>query len=270
MAALIALVALGGGCGGEVATSEGSPEDPSPDGIRGEESAPLQWWNAAYTSQSMSYGWHDTDLAVSSSTPIQLRNSSRLIAHGVYGWGYMPTFVDTVTGKTFRFLHLRPQHQYATEIGRTYPAGFIVGLSGGDTKDTGYGVYSTGAHLCVQTPGDTPFRVAFPAGGGGSNGGASCHSSTLNRTVGASTCVQSAADGNWYTCENGAWVAGQHSCGVEYPFCHSATLGRYVPARTCVESKYDHIWYQCNHNGWDTPVSNGAGPVGGCSAEYGL
>src|SRR5262249_16732163 len=99
---------------------------------------------------------------------------------------------------------------------------------------------------------------------------ASCHSATLNREVGAGTCVQSASDGNWYTCENGSWVSGQHSCGASYPFCHSATLGRYVPARTCVESKYDHAWSQCNHDGWDTPVSNGSGPVGTCSAEYAL
>jgi hypothetical protein len=268
--ALVVVLALAG-CGGEV--SSGSPEDPTADGIRSEESAPLEWWNVYKTSVSMDYGWWDTDLGVSSSTPVQLRHASTLYKFGVYGWGYMPEFVDTVTGDKFRFLHLRPQHMYATEVGHTYPAGYIVGVSGGDTHDTGYPTYSTGPHLCVQTI--VTFGQAFPPGGGGASSGggsgsASCHSSTLNRVVGAGTCVQSASDSNWYTCENGAWVAGQHNCGASYPFCHSATLGRYVPARTCVQSRYDRVWYQCNHDGWDTPVANGAGPVGSCSAEFAL
>jgi len=261
------------GCGApEVDGAGTTPEDPTAEGLRTEESEALKWWNSAYTSQSMDYGWHDTDLAVSSSTPIQLRNPAKLIAHGVYGWGFMPTFVDQVTGHEFRFLHLRPQHQWATEIGHVYPAGYIVGLSGGDTHDTGLGVYSTGAHLCVQTI--VPFRTAFPygsaGGGSGSPGASGCHSATLNKLVGDHTCVQSASDGNWYTCENGGWVGGQHSCGASYAWCHSATLNRYVAPRACVQSKFDHTWYQCNHDGWDAPVSNGAGPVGYCSAEYGL
>lgn len=268
---VIALAAVAG-CGGEV-TNASSPEQQSD--IRQAESLPLQWWNAAYTYQSISYGWHDTDLAVSSSTPIQLRHASKLIAWGVYGWGYMPTFIDTHTGATFRFLHLRPQHVYATRVGTVYPAGYIVGLSGGDTYDTGLGRYSTGAHLCVQTPGNEPFRWAFPYGSeggaqGGGTGNAGCNSATLNRAVGAGTCVQSASDGNWYTCENGSWVGGEHGCTLAYPWCHSATLGRNVPPRTCVQSRFDRVWYQCNDNGWAAPVSGGHGPNGYCSAEYGL
>ena len=264
-------------CGGQVSPAS-TPEDGTPDEIRSEESAALKWWNSAFTSQRwQSFGWQDTDLAVKSSTPVQLRHASKLIDHGVYGWGYMPTFIDTVTGDKFRFLHLRPQHQWATHIDNTYPAGFIVGVSGGDTSDTGLGVYSTGPHLCVQTVAD--FRSVFPAGqsgGGGSNPGAppssggSCYSKTLNRTVGESTCVQSSSDSNWYTCQSGQWMAGQHTCGINYGFCHSATLGRSVPARTCVESKLDKTWYQCSHDGWDAPVDNGAGVIGTCSAEYRL
>lgn len=122
----------------------------------------LQWWNSYITYSHMSYGWHDTDLSVRSSTPVQLRHASKLLRHGVYGWGYMPEFVDLVTGKRFRFLHLRPQHQWATAVGHVYPAGYVVGLSGGDTRDTGLGVYSTGAHLCVQSL--SPYRACFPAG----------------------------------------------------------------------------------------------------------
>jgi hypothetical protein len=123
----------------------------------------LQWWNQSINyGPYVSYGWWDTDLNVSSSHPVQLRHDSRLTKHGVYAWGYMPEFVDLVTGKNFRFLHLRPQNQYATNDGQVYPAGFVVGLSGGDTADTGLGTYSTGAHLCVQTL-DT-WGSSFPGG----------------------------------------------------------------------------------------------------------
>jgi hypothetical protein len=110
----------------------------------------------------MSYGWWDTDIGVPGSSRVQLRHRSRLDKTGVYGWGYMPEFTDLVTGKRFRYLHLRPSAQWATEVGKVYPAGYIVGLSGGDTYDTGLPKYSTGAHLCVQTL-DT-YRSCFPAG----------------------------------------------------------------------------------------------------------
>jgi hypothetical protein len=122
----------------------------------------LQWWNSYITYFHMSYGWYDTDLGVAGSTPVQLRHDSRLDKHGVYAWGYMPEFTDMVTGKRFRLLHLRPANQYATSNGTIYPAGYVVGLSGGDTADTGLGPYSTGAHLCVQTL--EPYRNVFPAG----------------------------------------------------------------------------------------------------------
>ena len=129
-----------------------------------------QWWNAAITygpyqdynpGSGVTYWW-DTDLAVSASSPVQLRHDSKLVAEGVHPWGWQPTFVDQVTGKTFQFLHLRPQNKYATQIGKVYPSGTIVGLSGGDTTDTGYPKYSSGAHLCVQTP-DT-WESSFPKG----------------------------------------------------------------------------------------------------------
>jgi hypothetical protein len=107
-------------------------------------------------------GWNDTDLAVVSGTPVQLRHRSVLTGTGVYAWGYMPEFRDSVTGVDFKLLHLRPAFQWATEVGREYPAGFIVGLSGGDTYETGLGEYSTGAHLCVQTL--VPYREGFPEG----------------------------------------------------------------------------------------------------------
>jgi hypothetical protein len=122
----------------------------------------LQWWNTYLTYAHISYGWYDTDLGVRANTRVQLRHTSRLIRTGVYAWGYMPEFVDLTTGLRFRLLHLRPQHQWATDVGREYPAGYVVGLSGGDTRDTGLPQYSTGQHLCVQTL--QPYRAVFPAG----------------------------------------------------------------------------------------------------------
>ena len=122
----------------------------------------LQWWNSYITWEHVSYGWHDTDLGVAAGTRIQLRHRSRLLHHGVYGWGYMPEFLDLVTGDRFRFLHLKPQYQWATTVGREYPAGYVVGLSGGNTYDTGYPTYSSGSHLCVQTL--ATWRSAFPSG----------------------------------------------------------------------------------------------------------
>jgi hypothetical protein len=52
---------------------------------------------------------------------------------------------------------------WTTAIGKVYPAGTVVGVSGGDTWDTGGAGrgYSTGPHLCVQTL--SGFRADFPA-----------------------------------------------------------------------------------------------------------
>ncbi len=123
----------------------------------------VQWWNSALTyGPYMSYGWWDTDISASPGTKIQLRHDSKLTKHGIYAWGWMPEFTDQVTGQRFRYLHLKPSAQYTTEISKVYPAGTVVGLSGGDTKDTGLGTYSTGAHLCVQTL--VEYRTAFPKG----------------------------------------------------------------------------------------------------------
>jgi hypothetical protein len=137
--------------------------------------AMIQWWNRPFSwnpgTYAISWGGysHDNDLAVAASTPVQLRHASRLVEQSVHPWGWMPQFVDTVTGEHFAFLHLRPQSKFTTTVGRTYAAGTLVGYSGGDTTDTGYmvsngsgSVYSTGAHLCVVT--QNPFHTAFPAG----------------------------------------------------------------------------------------------------------
>jgi hypothetical protein len=97
-----------------------------------------------------------------------------------------------------------------------------------------------------------------------------CHSATLDEDVPNGTCVQSASDDAWYHCKHGAWLSGETACTTTYAWCHSATLGKYVAPRTCVQSGADSVWYQCTAAGWETPVANGAGPLGNCAAEYSL
>ncbi len=138
---------------------------PAPGGSGSPSCALPQWWNLPYSWSpgyySVRYGV-DSDLRMTAGTGVQLRHASRLLAEGVYGWGWMPEFQDTVTGHRFRFLHLQPSRRLTTSIGTTYPAGTLVGYSGGNTADTGYPTYSTGAHLCVQT--QVAYRTAFPMG----------------------------------------------------------------------------------------------------------
>ena len=154
----------GDGCGGSCGGCPGgwscdgahcqAPDRPVCDAV--------QWWNSYITYEHISYGWYDTDLGLRAGTPVQLRHTSRLERTGVYGWGYMPEFTDLATGARFRMLHLRPQNQWATNVGQVYPAGHIVGLSGGNTTDTGYPTWSTGSHLCIQTL--RTYRSVFPRG----------------------------------------------------------------------------------------------------------
>ncbi|MEI8258302.1 MAG: hypothetical protein WCJ30_21710, partial [Deltaproteobacteria bacterium] len=146
-----------------------------PPGGGGVSCAYPQWWNYPYSWTPGYYainywGYHwDNDLAARSGTPVQLRHASVLMEQSVHPWGWEPRFVDALTGEHFAFLHLQPEHQLTTSVGTTYPAGTLVGYSGGDTANTGYNVpdghgsvYSTGAHLCVTT--DHAWHTAFPPG----------------------------------------------------------------------------------------------------------
>lgn len=135
------------------------------------------WWNATPTvpesrspNQTGGYAtdW-DLDLELPSGTPVQLARPAQLLAQAAYRWGWQPTFLDLETGHVFRFLHLRPQDARTTGVGTIYSGGTIVGLSGGDTLDTGFGQdcdgqpCSTGAHLCVEA--DAVPSALFPPGG---------------------------------------------------------------------------------------------------------
>jgi hypothetical protein len=143
-----------------------------------------QWWNFAYSWSPgyyaityAPYRW-DNDLSARVGTPVQLRHPSQLVREAVHAWGWEPEFLDTTTGHHFAFLHLQPTHRLTTTVGMVYPAGTLVGYSDGASTETGYCVaipgcgtancatgtcvYSTGAHLCVQT--DSMYRDAFPMG----------------------------------------------------------------------------------------------------------
>ncbi len=165
-------IALLAACGGP-ATAPGSPASAPPPPDRCDA---LLWWNQppveAETAVDNDTGgvttrW-DLDYAVASSTPVQLRHDSQLLAQAVYPWGWQPTFLDLASGHVFRFLHLRPQVQLVGTVGAVYPAGTLVGVSGGDSWDTGYErpacdgrICSAGAHLCVEA--DDHVAAIFPA-----------------------------------------------------------------------------------------------------------
>lgn len=103
---------------------------------------------------------------------------------------------------------------------------------------------------------------------------ASCSSATLDRDVPDGTCVQSANDGAWYDCANGAWESRTSAagCTTAYAWCNSATLGTSVPPRTCVQAASNEQWYQCNGQGWVQPVdtATSTGPIGACSTTHPL
>jgi hypothetical protein len=102
----------------------------------------------------------------------------------------------------------------------------------------------------------------------------SCASATLGREVEAGTCVQSAADGDWYQCNGGSWVprASSAGCSSAFGHCTSATLGRDVPARSCVQAASNGVWYQCNGQSWVSPVNTASrtGALGACSGWFPL
>lgn len=127
---------------------------------------------------------------------------------------------------------------------------------------------STPVGLCTDAPPPPP-----PSGGGDSgNGSTTCSSATLDRDVDNGTCVQSATDGEWYECQDGAWVskAGTSGCTESFAYCDSATLGKSVPPRTCVQSGSTGKWFQCNGQSWVSPVdvAGESGPIGDCAKMY--
>lgn len=115
-----------------------------------------------------------------------------------------------------------------------------------------------GAGHCPTSGGDSGGGGA----GGGGGGGTSCYSATMAMTVPEYTCVQSAADQQWYTCAGGAWVAGTADCTNGYHWCSTSTGS--VEPRYCQQGS-DGVWRQCTGYSMEPPVSNWAGPAGACS-----
>jgi hypothetical protein len=213
----------------------------------------LQWWNAPIGYQYINNAWYDTDLRVSSGTPVVLRHASKLDKEGVYAWGWMPEFTDTVTGERFRFLHLRPSDRYTTSVGTLYDPGTIVGLSGGDTFDTGHPsccddpkaqatctCYSTGAHLCVQTK--DPFAAAFPPGQDACVANCPAQGSSSSSSSSTSTTSSGGSSSTSTSSSSTSTSSGGTSCGSS---CTQCVLG----ARTDILPFY-------KQNGWDTSCGN--------------
>ena len=143
--------------------------------------APVQWWtqNATYSSGSCS-GYdldngniqnqvivlpHDSEYLGDSSdwTHYNSCTSSPLTGGA---WGFGPSFYDTVTGVKFHLNHIKPTTASAlgnTPTGTMLKAGSYIGISGGNTCETGYcSTASTGCLACFG-----PNAGTCPLEGGG-------------------------------------------------------------------------------------------------------
>ncbi len=141
----------------------------------------VHWWNCRVTYQYQypsSHDW-DTDFHMVDGTPIALPHASRLTAVYLAGAGFQPEFTDLVSGEWVHFNHLHLNSEFggndhalgpvqlvaltdAAHPDHIYPAGWVVGFSGGGTTGTGYlgtdsagnvctGGHSTAAHFCAVT-----------------------------------------------------------------------------------------------------------------------
>jgi hypothetical protein len=141
----------------------------------------VHWWNCRVTYQyqyTTSRDW-DTDFHMVDGTPIILPHRSQLTRVYLVGSGFQPEFTDLDTGEWMHFNHLHLNSEFGGDdhaIGpvqlvsmtdpahpdHIYPAGWVVGFSGGGTTRTGYlgtdsagnvctGGHSTAAHFCAVT-----------------------------------------------------------------------------------------------------------------------
>jgi hypothetical protein len=157
----------------------------------------VHWWNCRVTYQyqyATSHDW-DTDMHVADGTPIILPHRSRLTAVYLAGSGFQPEFTDLVSGQWMHFNHLHLNSEFGGDdhaLGpvqlvsltdtshpdHVYPAGWVVGFSGGGTRRTGYlgtdssgnvctGGHSTAAHFCVVTTSAHTIEYYVPSDGMG-------------------------------------------------------------------------------------------------------
>lgn len=156
----------------------------------------VHWWNCriTYQYQYTSGNW-DTDYHMADGTPIALPHRSQLTAVYTAGSGFQPEFADLDSGEWIHFNHLHLNSEFGgsdTALGpvqlvslsdpdhpdHIYPAGWVVGFSGGGTTRTGYmgtdasgsvcsGGHSTAAHFCAVTRPTHPIDYYLPDDGGG-------------------------------------------------------------------------------------------------------
>jgi len=157
----------------------------------------VHWWNCRITYQYQYTGsgdW-DTDFHMPDGTPIALPHRSQLTAVYLVGAGFQPEFADLTSGEWVHFNHLHLNSEFGGDdhaIGpvqlvsltdpshpdHIYPAGWVVGFSGGGTSRTGYagtdaagnvcsGGHSTAAHFCAVTRVTHPIDYYLPSDGAG-------------------------------------------------------------------------------------------------------
>ena len=157
----------------------------------------VHWWNCRVTYQYQYAGsadW-DTDYHMPDGTPIALAHASRLSAVYTAGSGFQPEFTDLVSGEWMHFNHLHLNSEFGgnngaigpvqmvsmtdpAHVDHVYPAGWVVGFSGGGTTRTGYlgtdaagnvctGGHSTAAHFCAVTRVTHPINYYLPADSAG-------------------------------------------------------------------------------------------------------
>jgi len=147
----------------------------------GSAGACVHWWNCriTYQYQYSGSGEWDTDFHMPDGTPIALPHVSQLTAANLGVAGFEPEFTDLVSGEWMHFNHLHLNSEFGGNndaIGpvqmvsmtdpafpdHVYPAGYVVGFSGGGTSATGYwgtdaagnvctGGVSTASHFCAVT-----------------------------------------------------------------------------------------------------------------------
>src|ERR1700674_788648 len=116
--------------------------------------APVQWWTDSRTTNVSSSGVaacpsaYDIDNGyIHGSNVIVLPHDSEYLGDNssyayttcTGAWGFGPNFYDTVTHVRFHLNHIRPGSPLASlPVGTMLKAGSFVGLSGGDTCETGY------------------------------------------------------------------------------------------------------------------------------------
>jgi hypothetical protein len=157
----------------------------------------VHWWDChiTYQYQYAGSGDWDTDFHMPDGTPIALPHLSQLTSESYAGSGFQPEFTDLVTGEWMHFNHLHLNSEFGGTDGNIgpvqmvsmtdpahpdhlYPAGYVVGFSGGGTSRTGYlgtdasgnvcsGGHSTAAHFCAVTRVTHPIDYYLPADSAG-------------------------------------------------------------------------------------------------------